>query len=110
MEKAHLNQEELLKNANYYEYSTSSDPLGAGLISQVPYHVFPHTLHEEGPTAVWSYHRFNDSFRDVAERLAYRGIVVSYETIRTWCNKFGRHFSDVIKKRPYKPSDKMAFG
>ena len=56
--------------------------------------------------AVWSYHRFNDSYRDVAERLAYRGIVVSYETIRTWCQKFGRHFSDIIKKRPYKSSDK----
>lgn len=56
--------------------------------------------------AIWSYHRFNDSYRDVAERLAYRGVVVSYETIRAWCKKFGRHFSDVIKKRAYKPSDK----
>jgi len=56
--------------------------------------------------AIWSYHRFNDSYRDVAERLAYRGIIVSYETIRKWCQKFGVHFSDVIKKRPYKSSDK----
>ena len=39
--------------------------------------------------AVWSYHRFNDSYRDVSERLLYRGIDVSYETIRQWCIKFG---------------------
>ncbi|CDZ78231.1 hypothetical protein BN59_02539 [Legionella massiliensis] len=35
--------------------------------------------------AVWSYHRFNDSY------LLYRGIEVSYETIRQWCIKFGSH-------------------
>jgi putative transposase len=56
--------------------------------------------------AVWSYHRFNDSYRDVAERLAFRGIVVSYESIRTWCQKFGAHFSHVIKKRQQKSTDK----
>ncbi|HAU0349230.1 TPA: IS6 family transposase [Legionella pneumophila] len=39
--------------------------------------------------AVWSYHRFNDSYRDVSERLLYRGIDVSYETIRQWCIKWG---------------------
>ncbi|WP_131793658.1 IS6 family transposase [Legionella brunensis] len=42
--------------------------------------------------AVWSYHRFNDSYRDVSKRLLYRGIDVSYETIRHWCIKFGPHF------------------
>ena len=31
---------------------------------------------------IWSYHRFNDSYRYVSERLAYRGITVSYETVR----------------------------
>ena len=40
---------------------------------------------------VWSYHRFNDSFRDIEERLLYRGIVVSHETIRSWCMKFGSY-------------------
>jgi putative transposase len=39
--------------------------------------------------AVWLYHRFYLSFRDVEDLLAERGIVVSYETIRSWCNKFG---------------------
>ena len=55
---------------------------------------------------VWSYHRFNDSFRDIEERLLYRGIVVSHETIRSWCMKFGSHFCDVIKKRSPGPTDK----
>ena len=39
--------------------------------------------------AVWLYHRFTLSFRDVEELLAARGIVVSYETIRQWCKKYG---------------------
>ena len=56
--------------------------------------------------AVWRYHRFNDSYRDIQEELAYRSIVVSHETIRTWCNKFSSHFKEVLKKREYKPNDK----
>lgn len=56
--------------------------------------------------AVWRYHRFNDSYRDIQEELAYRGIIVSHETIRLWCLKFGRHFKEVIKKRERKPRDK----
>ncbi|MFT4059108.1 MAG: IS6 family transposase [Legionella sp.] len=55
---------------------------------------------------VWSYHRFNDSYRDITERLLYRGISVSHETARSWCIKFGSHFKDVIKKRESRPSDK----
>ncbi len=39
--------------------------------------------------AVWLYHRFCMSFRDVEDLLAQRGITVSYEAIRLWCNKFG---------------------
>lgn len=34
--------------------------------------------------AVWAYHRFPMSLRDVEDLLAARGIVVSYETIRAW--------------------------
>jgi putative transposase len=55
---------------------------------------------------VWEYHRFNDSYRDIKERLMYRGILVSHETIRLWCLKFGLHFFSVIKKREAKLSDK----
>ena len=32
--------------------------------------------------AVWLYHRFTLSFRDIEELLAARGVTVSYETIR----------------------------
>ena len=39
--------------------------------------------------AVWLYFRFSLSYRDVEELLAQRGIVVSYETVRQWCLKFG---------------------
>jgi transposase-like protein len=35
--------------------------------------------------AVWLYHRFSFSFRDVEELLAERGVTVSYEAIRLWC-------------------------
>ena len=56
--------------------------------------------------AVWRYHRFNDSYRDISEELAYRGIIVSYEAIRGWCMKFSKDFRDVIKKRERKPGDK----
>ena len=34
--------------------------------------------------AVWLYHRFCLSFREVEELLAERGISVTYETIRQW--------------------------
>jgi len=34
--------------------------------------------------AVWLYHRFTLSFRDIEELLACRGIVVTYESIRQW--------------------------
>lgn len=56
--------------------------------------------------AVWRYHRFNDSYKDIQKELAYRGIIISHETIRLWCLKFGRYFKDVIKKWERKPGDK----
>lgn len=56
--------------------------------------------------AVWRYHKFNDSFRDIQEELAYRNILVSHETVRSWCYKFGTHFKEVIKKQERKPKDK----
>jgi putative transposase len=49
--------------------------------------------------AIWLYHRFCLSFRDIEDLLAERGIVVSYETIRSWCNKFGPTYARMIKKR-----------
>ncbi len=39
---------------------------------------------------VWLYFLFTLSFRDIEELLAARGIAISYETIRQWCQKFGQ--------------------
>ena len=48
--------------------------------------------------AVWLYHCFTLSFRDIEELLAARGVVVSYKTIRQWCKKYGSIYSNQIKK------------
>ena len=39
------------------------------------------------------------SFRDVEDLLAERGIIVSYETIRIWCRKFGPGYARNLKRR-----------
>ena len=49
--------------------------------------------------AVWLYHRFNLSHRDIEDLLAERGIVVSHESIRLWCNKFGPVYAKKLKNR-----------
>jgi putative transposase len=49
--------------------------------------------------AVWVYHRFCLSFRDVEDLLAERGVIVSYETIRIWCQKFGPDYAQRLKRR-----------
>jgi putative transposase len=66
-------------------------------------HRFPVSIISQ---AVWTYHRFNHSYRDIQDELAFRGINVSHETVRSWSIKFSNHFRDVIKKRETKPSDK----
>ena len=49
--------------------------------------------------AVWLYYRFNLSHRDIEDMLAERGIIVTRESIRLWCNKFGPHYSKQLKRR-----------
>ncbi len=49
--------------------------------------------------AVWLYHRFCLSFREVEELLAERGVTVTYETVRQWCQKFGPDYARKLKKR-----------
>src|ERR671928_383487 len=49
--------------------------------------------------AVWLYFRFSLSFRDVEELLAQRGVVVSYETVRQWCLKFGQTYANELRRR-----------
>ena len=62
-----------------------------------PYrHRFPMTIIQH---AVWLYHRFPISYRDVQELLHQRGIVVSHETLREWSIKFGSLFADDLRHR-----------
>ena len=54
---------------------------------------------------VWLYHRFPLSFREVEELMLQRGVVVSYETIRQWCAKFGQ-VANRLRRRRARPGDK----
>lgn len=56
--------------------------------------------------AVWAYHRFPMSLRDVEDLLATRGVVVSYETIRAWAAKFGSKYARVIRRDHPKVANK----
>ncbi len=47
---------------------------------------------------MWLYYRFSLSQRDIEGLLAERGIIVSYESIRLWCNKFGPAYSRRLKR------------
>ena len=55
---------------------------------------------------VWLYHRFPLSFREVEEMMLARGVVVSYETIRAWCAKFGQAYANQLRRRRPRPGDK----
>jgi putative transposase len=54
---------------------------------------------------VWLYHVFSLSLRDVELLLAERSVVVSYETIRRWCRKFGQSFANGLRRRRPRPGD-----
>ncbi len=45
-------QNKLQEDALYYEYSTSANPINSGLITEVPFKVFPNSLHETGLTRI----------------------------------------------------------
>jgi len=56
--------------------------------------------------AVWLYFRFALSYRDMEELLAERGVIVTYETVRQWCRKFGQQYANTLHKRRPHPGDK----
>ncbi len=56
--------------------------------------------------AVWLYHVFSLSLRDVELILAERGVAVSYETVRRWCKKFAASVADSLRRRRPQPGDK----
>jgi putative transposase len=49
---------------------------------------------------------FSLSFRDVELILAERGVIVSYETVRRWCQKFGQSFATRMRRCRPPPGDK----
>ena len=55
--------------------------------------------------AVWLYHVFGLSLREVELLLAERGITASHERIRQWCLKFGAGFARKLRQRRPKPGD-----
>ncbi|MFC0387107.1 IS6 family transposase, partial [Roseomonas vinacea] len=55
--------------------------------------------------AVWLYFRFPLSLRMVEEMLAFRGVVVSHETLRQWGRKFGSDFAAKLRRRRPKLGD-----
>ena len=63
--------------------------------SQYRGHRFPAAIISH---AVWLYHRFTMSFRDVEDLLAERGSIVSYEAIRYWCLKFGPAYARNLRR------------
>jgi putative transposase len=46
------------------------------------------------------------SFRDVRELMLERGVDVSYETIRAWCERFGRQYANQLRRRGRRLCDK----
>ncbi|MFF2964089.1 IS6 family transposase [Streptomyces sp. NPDC057963] len=52
------------------------------------------------------YFCFPLSFREVEELMLERGVIVSYETIRRWCAKFGQIYANELRRRQPRPGDK----
>jgi transposase-like protein len=54
---------------------------------------------------VWLCFRFPLSFRGVEELMLERGVIVSYETVRRWCLKFGQSYANALRRRRPRPGD-----
>jgi putative transposase len=63
-------------------------------------HRFPATIISH---AVRWYFRFQLNLRDIEKLLFERGVTVSYETIRRWCERFGAGFVHWVKAARRKP-------
>ncbi len=56
--------------------------------------------------AVWLYFTFPLSYMDVQKLLLDRGIDVSHEAIRAWCQKFGQQYANEMRHRRPRVGDK----
>jgi putative transposase len=50
--------------------------------------------------------QFSLSLRDIEERMASRGIIVMFETIRRWTLKFGQRYANGLCRRQRQQRDK----
>ena len=51
---------------------------------------------------IWLYYTFPLNYRDIEKMMLYRGVKVTYESIREWCQKFGQQYANHLRrKRPY---------
>jgi putative transposase len=66
-------------------------------------HRFPVEIISHG---VWLYFRFCLSYHDVEELLFARGVHVTYEAIRKWCQKFGPAYANQLRRRRPRPGAK----
>jgi putative transposase len=48
---------------------------------------------------VWLYFRFALSYRNIEEMMAKRGVPVTYETVREWCQKFGSLYALLLRRK-----------
>lgn len=55
---------------------------------------------------IWLYFRFSLTYHDIEELIAERGIIVTYETIRQWSQKFGQTYAKQLRSRRARPGDK----
>ncbi|QEU83681.1 IS6 family transposase [Streptomyces viridosporus] len=55
---------------------------------------------------VWLCFRFPLGFREVEELMLERGVVVSHETVRRWCAKFGQGRANGPRRRRPRPGDR----
>lgn len=55
--------------------------------------------------AVWRYFRFALRCRDVEERLAERGVILTHQTVRQWCRKLGQGYADALRRRRPRAGD-----
>jgi putative transposase len=54
---------------------------------------------------VWPYFRFALSYRDVEEQLVERGVILTYQTVRRWCRRYGQTYANTLRRRRPKPVD-----
>jgi putative transposase len=54
---------------------------------------------------VWLYFRFCLSYRDVEELMAARGVIPTYEAVRSWCQKFGQIYANQLRRRRPRPGN-----